>query len=51
VQCAGDVPPFLVLRLGARVARLRPKDVSMEDAVAAMTGALTFHEDEEEETS
>jgi simple sugar transport system ATP-binding protein len=35
-----------VLRLGARVARLRPKEVSMEDAVAAMTGALTFHEEE-----
>jgi simple sugar transport system ATP-binding protein len=38
-----------VLRLGARVARLRPKDVSMEDAVAAMTGARTFHQDQEEE--
>jgi len=37
-----------VLRLGARVARLKPQDVSMEDVVAAMTGALTFHEDEEE---
>src|SRR3954453_23609524 len=35
-----------VLRLGERVARLRPRDVSMEDIVAAMTGALTFHEDE-----
>jgi len=35
-----------VLRLGARVARLKPKEVSMEDAVAAMTGALTFHEEE-----
>jgi len=35
-----------VLRLGERVARLRPKDVSMEDVVAAMTGALTFHEEE-----
>jgi simple sugar transport system ATP-binding protein len=34
-----------VLRLGERVASLRPKDVSMEDVVAAMTGALTFHED------
>ena len=40
-----------VLRLGARVARLRPKDVSMEDAVSAMTGALTFHEEQEEEGS
>ena len=36
-----------VLRLGERVARLRPKDVSMEDVVAAMTGALTFHEQED----
>jgi simple sugar transport system ATP-binding protein len=36
-----------VLRLGERVARLRPKEVSMEDVVAAMTGALTFHEEEE----
>jgi simple sugar transport system ATP-binding protein len=36
-----------VLRLGERVARLRPKDVSMEDVVAAMTGALTFHEEED----
>ena len=35
-----------VLRLGARVARLKPQDVSMEDAVAAMTGALTFHDQE-----
>jgi simple sugar transport system ATP-binding protein len=35
-----------VLRLGRRVARLRPQDVSMEDIVAAMTGALTFHEEE-----
>ncbi len=35
-----------VLRLGARVARLKPQDVSMEDAVAAMTGALTFHDEE-----
>jgi simple sugar transport system ATP-binding protein len=34
-----------VLRLGERVARLRPKEVSMEDVVSAMTGALTFHED------
>jgi simple sugar transport system ATP-binding protein len=33
-----------VLRLGARVARLRPQEVSMEDVVSAMTGALTFHE-------
>jgi simple sugar transport system ATP-binding protein len=37
-----------VMRLGARVARLRPTDVSMEDVVAAMTGALTFHDDEQE---
>ena len=37
-----------VLRLGQRVARLRPADVTMEDIVSAMTGALTFHEDEEE---
>ena len=36
-----------VPRLGERVASLRPKDVSMEDVVAAMTGALTFHEGEE----
>ena len=36
-----------VLRLGERVASLRPKDVSMEDVVAAMTGALTFHEQED----
>ena len=36
-----------VLRLGERVARLKPKDVSMEDVVAAMTGALTFHEEED----
>jgi simple sugar transport system ATP-binding protein len=36
-----------VLRLGERVANLRPTDVSMEDVVAAMTGALTFHEKEE----
>jgi simple sugar transport system ATP-binding protein len=36
-----------VLRLGERVARLRPKDVSMEDVVSAMTGALSFHEDDE----
>ena len=36
-----------VLRLGERVARLRPKDVSMEDVVSAMTGALTFHEEED----
>ena len=34
-----------VLRLGQRVARLRPKEVSMEDIVAAMTGATTFHEE------
>jgi simple sugar transport system ATP-binding protein len=36
-----------VLRLGERVARLRPKDVSMEDVVSAMTGALSFHEEDE----
>ena len=35
-----------VLRLGKRVARLRPREVSMEDVVAAMTGALTFHEED-----
>ena len=35
-----------VLRLGERVARLRPKDVSMEDVVSAMTGALSFHEED-----
>ena len=35
-----------VLRLGERVARLRPSDVSMEDVVSAMTGALTFHEED-----
>jgi simple sugar transport system ATP-binding protein len=35
-----------VLRLGERVASLRPTDVSMEDVVAAMTGALTFHDEE-----
>jgi simple sugar transport system ATP-binding protein len=34
-----------VLRLGQRVARLRPADVTMEDIVSAMTGALTFHEE------
>jgi simple sugar transport system ATP-binding protein len=37
-----------VLRLGQRVARLRPADVTMEDIVSAMTGALTFHEEEGE---
>jgi simple sugar transport system ATP-binding protein len=36
-----------VLRLGERVARLRPSDVSMEDVVSAMTGALTFHEEDD----
>jgi simple sugar transport system ATP-binding protein len=35
-----------VLRLGQRVASLRPREVSMEDVVAAMTGAHTFHEEE-----
>src|SRR3954466_4527538 len=39
-----------VLRLGQRVARLRPRDVSMEDIVAAMTGALTFHDEDQEQT-
>ncbi|HYP48486.1 MAG TPA: ATP-binding cassette domain-containing protein [Thermoleophilaceae bacterium] len=34
-----------VLRLGERVARLRPTDVSMEDVVSAMTGALSFGEE------
>jgi simple sugar transport system ATP-binding protein len=34
-----------VLRLGKRVARMRPSEVSMEDIVAAMTGAATFHEE------
>ena len=33
-----------VLRLGQRVASLRPADVTMEDVVAAMTGASTYHE-------
>jgi simple sugar transport system ATP-binding protein len=37
-----------VLRLGERVAQLRPKEVSMEDVVAAMTGALTFHEEDQQ---
>jgi simple sugar transport system ATP-binding protein len=36
-----------VLRLGERVARLRPNDVSMEDVVSAMTGALTFHDEDD----
>ena len=35
-----------VLRLGERVARLRPSEVTMEDVVSAMTGALTFHEED-----
>ena len=35
-----------VLRLGQRVARLRPSEVSMEDVVSAMTGASTFHEED-----
>jgi ABC-type sugar transport system ATPase subunit len=35
-----------VLRLGARVARLKPQEITMEDAVAAMTGAMTFHDEE-----
>ena len=33
-----------VLRLGQRVASLRPAEVTMEDVVAAMTGASTYHE-------
>jgi simple sugar transport system ATP-binding protein len=37
-----------VLRLGERVATFRRGDVSMEDVVGAMTGAIR-HEDEEEE--
>ncbi len=35
-----------VLRLGERVARLRPSEVTMEDVVSAMTGALSFHEED-----
>jgi simple sugar transport system ATP-binding protein len=35
-----------VLRLGERVARLRPREVSMEDIVSAMTGAATFGEED-----
>jgi simple sugar transport system ATP-binding protein len=35
-----------VLRLGRRVARMRPQEVSMEDVVSAMTGATTFHDEE-----
>jgi simple sugar transport system ATP-binding protein len=35
-----------VLRLGERVARLKPSEVTMEDVVSAMTGALTFHEED-----
>jgi len=35
-----------VLRLGERVARLRPSEVSMEEVVSAMTGALRFHEED-----
>src|ERR671933_212952 len=35
-----------VLRLGQRVARLRPSEITMEDIVAAMTGASTFHEED-----
>jgi simple sugar transport system ATP-binding protein len=35
-----------VLRLGARVARLKPSEVTMEDVVSAMTGAQSFHEEE-----
>jgi simple sugar transport system ATP-binding protein len=34
-----------VMRLGERVARLRPSEASMEVVVSAMTGALTFHEE------
>jgi simple sugar transport system ATP-binding protein len=33
-----------VLRLGARVAQLKPQQIEMEDIVAAMTGARSFHE-------
>jgi simple sugar transport system ATP-binding protein len=33
-----------VLRLGARVASLKPAEVTMEDVVAAMTGAQSYHE-------
>jgi simple sugar transport system ATP-binding protein len=33
-----------VLRLGTRVASLKPGEVSMEDVVAAMTGAQSFHD-------
>jgi len=36
-----------VLRLGERVARLRPSEVSMEEVVSAMTGALSFDEESE----
>jgi simple sugar transport system ATP-binding protein len=36
-----------VLRLGQRVARFDARTVSIEDVVAAMTGALTFHDDAE----
>ena len=36
-----------VLRLGARVARLKPQEASMEDVVSAMTGALTFHDEDQ----
>jgi simple sugar transport system ATP-binding protein len=35
-----------VLRLGRRVARLRPSEVTMEDVVSAMTGASTFSDEE-----
>jgi simple sugar transport system ATP-binding protein len=35
-----------VLRMGQRVARLKPQEVSMEDVVAAMTGAATFHDED-----
>jgi simple sugar transport system ATP-binding protein len=37
-----------VLRLGSRVASLKPGDVSMEDVVAAMTGAQSFRNGDEQ---
>ena len=38
-----------VLRLGRRVATFRAQDTSMEELVAAMTGAITHEEEHEEE--
>jgi simple sugar transport system ATP-binding protein len=35
-----------VLRLGTRVARFRRGEVTMEDVVGAMTGAITHHDGE-----